>query len=206
MSIYGTTKQSSPILGAISQGEKENDFPRGVGASQTGVSHSSEIEVEEIYRVVPGLPEWAASNCGNVRWKSSLKAKFGSISRCGYRGVTAYYGSNKTLPKQYKVHRLVALAWVPNPNNHNEVNHINGNKLDNRPANLEWCSRSHNISHCYSTGLRKLGQKITAVEAREIFKRAHSGERTNALAKEFGIAPTTVSSIKSRHIWKTTNP
>lgn len=53
-----------------------------------------------------------------------------------------------------KVHRLIAMAFVPNPYGYKEVNHIDGNKENNHFSNLEWCTRSHNIKHCHSLGLR----------------------------------------------------
>lgn len=56
------------------------------------------------------------------------------------------------------IHRLVCNAFVGNPNNLPEVNHINGVKDDNRIENLEWCTRSENEQHAYDTGLAK-GQK-----------------------------------------------
>lgn len=52
------------------------------------------------------------------------------------------------------VHRLIAMAFVDNPHGYKEVNHIDGNKLNNHYTNLEWCDRSYNIKHCYTLGLR----------------------------------------------------
>ena len=52
------------------------------------------------------------------------------------------------------VHRLVALAFIPNPFGYKEVNHIDGSKLNNAVSNLEWCSRSHNISETFRLGLK----------------------------------------------------
>lgn len=58
-----------------------------------------------------------------------------------------------------KLHRLVAETFIPNPNNYPVINHINGNKLDNRAENLEWCTISHNNKEAYRLGLRKVSQK-----------------------------------------------
>lgn len=53
------------------------------------------------------------------------------------------------------VHRLVAECFIPNPNGHKEINHIDGNKSNNHVENLEWCSHSENLKHAYRTGLRQ---------------------------------------------------
>ena len=70
----------------------------------------------------------------------------------GYlRVVLRHKGCNKSHGKY--VHRLVAQAYVPNPNNYTEVNHIDGNKQNNHYSNLEWCSRKQNMQHAWDTGL-----------------------------------------------------
>lgn len=60
--------------------------------------------------------------------------------------------------KWHQVHRLLAKAFIPNPNNYPVVNHINEDKLDNRIENLEWCSVSYN--NCYGTRLQRVKEKV----------------------------------------------
>lgn len=54
----------------------------------------------------------------------------------------------------YKIHRLVAIAFIPNPLNLPEVNHKRGNKKDNKSTSLEWCTQKENINHAIRTGLK----------------------------------------------------
>jgi len=56
--------------------------------------------------------------------------------------------------KNLSIHRLLAMHFLPNDNNYEQVNHKDGNKLNNDLSNLEWCTRSHNIKHMYDTGLK----------------------------------------------------
>jgi hypothetical protein len=70
------------------------------------------------------------------------------ISKTGYKVVSLHR-------KTTKLHRLLAIAFIPNPNNYTIINHIDGNKLNNELSNLEWCNHSHNLKHAYDIGLRK---------------------------------------------------
>lgn len=61
--------------------------------------------------------------------------------------------------RRYRPHRFIAELFVPNPENKPEINHKDGNKLNNRADNLEWATRSENMKHAYKLGLQKSSEK-----------------------------------------------
>ena len=70
-------------------------------------------------------------------------------------GYVYVYLCNNGRNKNARLHRLVAETFIPNPENKPQVNHIDGDKTNNKINNLEWCNQSENEKHAYRTGLAK---------------------------------------------------
>lgn len=105
---------------------------------------------------IAGFRPLMVSSAGRVKTPSSAKHPSGVIThgtraRSGYMVLSVYNEGQRAL---LKVHRLVAMAFIDNPLANPQVNHINGDKGDNRVANLEWCSASHNTHHAIASSLR----------------------------------------------------
>ena len=114
--------------------------------------------MEEIWKVTTVNSDYEVSNLGNVRSNKAstprlLKpfrrggAKKDEDNRGTYLGVRLLHNG---VEQDYGIHRLVALAFIPNPLNLPQVNHKNGIRNDNRVENLEWCDNSYNIWHSYN--------------------------------------------------------
>ena len=76
------------------------------------------------------------------------------------KGYVRVLLTKDTKNKTYMIHRLVAEAFIPNPNNFPQINHIDGIKNHNNVENLEWCTQSYNIRHSYEIGLRETMDEV----------------------------------------------
>lgn len=106
--------------------------------------------MEREWRKVDGFPNYSVSNDGLVRNDKSNKLKELQINTTGYYKTDLYSGGNRSTQR---IHRLVANAFIDNPDNKPDVNHIDGNKLNDNVENLEWVTKSENMIHAYNTGL-----------------------------------------------------
>lgn len=150
--------------------------------------HTTEIEV---------------SNKGSIRYKETGKhINNHTHKRDGYvRNVIRLRPHVKTNKLN---HRLVAEAWLDNPENKEQVNHINGIKDDNRVENLEWCTAKENMKHALKNNLvdTKLEYKLKYKDAEEIRQRIKQGESVFDLAEEYGVSDTSIRDIKNYNSFK----
>ena len=105
-----------------------------------------ELTKEPRWARIENYPWYEVSNRGDVRNSRTNKILGRRVDKDGYRQVQLY---NDGVGLNHKVHRLVAEAFIPHDLRHDQINHLNGNKEDNRVENLQWCTRSENIRHAY---------------------------------------------------------
>lgn len=108
------------------------------------------------------------------------------IETNGYYYVSIHYKNSHNYP----LHRLLALTFLPNPDNLPEVNHKDGNKLNNDLSNLEWVTGSNNVRHAFKTGLSKYNAIMDYSDLDIVINRLLTDESSNyeSICKEMGIS------------------
>lgn len=159
------------------------------------------MEHEE-WRAVERFPCYEVSNRGRVR-RITYKSPY--LNEWGYPTVQLFKGDGKHATAM--IHRLVAEAFIPNPQNFPEVNHADGNKLNFQPENLDWCTRQENRQHAALTGLNVVGHgekaphhKLTDAQVIEI--RSLDGKmKQRDIAKKFGVTQYAIWCVVNRATW-----
>lgn len=123
----------------------KNDFNLKIEGMKSipGISASAWINKEGTKIITL---KWADDALDAYCWLETDTTSCRSCNNAGYKLIAIDQ-------KMYLLHRIVAKAWVPNPNNYTDVNHINGDKKCNGADNLEWCTKSQNMIHAYASGL-----------------------------------------------------
>jgi hypothetical protein len=172
----------------------------------------------EIWKDIDGFKgNYSISNHGRVRSNArkifrrgvyqNVKEKMMKTppNNWGYCYVlpTISYGKTKTL----RVHRLVAQHFIPNPNNYPYVNHIDGDKTNNKASNLEWCDQKHNINHAMimTGGWQKRGEdsgktKLTNKQVTNMCGMFDT-HTIKELAEKFNVEVENIKNIKNGTTW-----
>lgn len=133
--------------------------------------------MDEIWKDIDGFSNYQVSNYGRIKskerivkthcaeWLKPERVLKTNIMKVGYKSVVLRDDAGKK--HLLKIHRLVAKAFIPNPHNYPQVNHIDGDKANPVVTNLEWCTPKQNAIHAIETGLKK---RITGRNIQKIYR------------------------------------
>lgn len=173
---------------------------------------------EEIWKPIPGLPGFEVSNLGNARSLARDVNRNGKV----FRKITGRVLSKYTNPKHgyvtvaikflgggrpERLHRLVAMAFIPNPQNLPSVDHIDFNKQNNRAENLQWISNEENALKTYRAGrgvfVRGSKHGVSKLKESDVVQIRLMGatHKRSELAKMFMVSANTIGGILTNRIW-----
>lgn len=163
--------------------------------------------MDEVWKAVPGYEKnYEVSKEGFVRSALSKRILKISLNSHGYPSVILYKNGKGT---RKKIHPIVAACFIgPRPDNLT-INHLDGNKLNNRVSNLHYCTHKENMQHASEMGLLRCGErcpqaKLTEDMVRMIRMFPHIPDRK--FAKMFGVVRSVISDVKHYRIWKHVTP
>jgi hypothetical protein len=165
----------------------------------------------EVWKTIECYENYEISSYGNVRNKKTKRILKNQKDKDNYSILNLYLNKKG---KTFRVHRLVAIAFLEKNENKIEVNHINGIKRDNRLENLEWCTRSENERHSLKNGfkipLKGIDCKVSKLTEEIVIEILTKKRNSNGLkywgAKDlvlkYNIKPSCISAIVKGRTWK----
>lgn len=167
-----------------------------------------------IWKIIDGFDGYEVSNDGQVKSRDRVLERKGNRGWSHVRGKLLKpmkdwkgYLFVELSGKSIKIHRLVALAFIPNPEKKPQINHKDGDKTNNNFWNLEWATNSENQIHAYKIGLQKARNgsksnwsKLTESQALEI--RNEVNKKIVELSEKYGVSTSTISDIRNKKTWK----
>ena len=161
-----------------------------------------EYKLIEEWKDIPGYEGlYQASNLGrikrilfvnNITTKKENKILKTRINKNNREQVMLYKNGKR---KNKTVHRLVASAFLPNPNNYPEVNHIDGNSINNILTNLEWCTKKYNMKHAYDNNLTHMKEYNRKKSKPIIRNDGVKYDNAYAAAKDLGVTVFAVRDV-----------
>ena len=150
---------------------------------------------------IKDLPYWITKD-GTI-YNRHKRALSPYVAPDGYVSIKLATATNKR--GNFRIHRLLAEAFIPNPHKLDTINHIDHNKLNNDLSNLEWCSRSDNTHKAFVFGASNMkgeNHSMVKLTEKQVLAIRASKSTQKILAAEYGVSPSTISMIKSRKRWK----
>lgn len=175
------------------------------------MNKSTRTHERETWRPIPGTGgRFSASTFGRIRRNVTLHRRpagtivAGHVNEDGYLRMRPYPRPDRRI---IAFHRLIAETFLgPCPDGH-EVNHIDGNRRNNAPANLEYVTHLENIAHAWreprevSRGETHCTAKLTEADVREIRRRCAAGEYQYVVAADYGVTQSAVGRAVLRKTW-----
>jgi hypothetical protein len=160
-----------------------------------------------IWKPVKNFPKYEVNELCDVRNKKTGKFRIPVKRKDGYFQLKLM--TSNTEFKMMLLHRILAEAWIDNPEFKPYMNHKNGIRSDNRLENLEWCTPGENMVHAFrviktksSVGVKNSRAILTPKEVKAIRMVRDTPATKRILAIKYGVAESTVNNIMKHRIWK----